>query len=138
MALIVPMEREYLLTVLSLCRQVVSLWTCSKLCTFFFVAGVFVGYTLKRRVRSWASKLLRKLRDDWYCPVSHLYIFPNLMLLLRLPLVVRRISQQGSLLHWYTKSVIYWLHLCSDLTLEYSSQCRYIWWHVIYTLGYNN
>lgn len=76
------MEREYLLTVLSLCRQVVSLWTCSKLCTFFFVAGVFVGYTLKRRVRSWASKLLRKLRDDWYCPVSHLYIFPNLMLLL--------------------------------------------------------
>ncbi|GAY37609.1 T29M8.11 [Citrus sinensis] len=45
-------------------RQVVSLWTCSKLCTFFFVAGVFVGYTLKRRVRSWASKLLRKLRDD--------------------------------------------------------------------------
>ncbi|CAH8381244.1 unnamed protein product [Eruca vesicaria subsp. sativa] len=42
----------------------VSAWTCSKLCAVFFVAGVFVGYTLKRRVRSWASKLLRKIRDD--------------------------------------------------------------------------
>ncbi|RID58028.1 hypothetical protein BRARA_F01357 [Brassica rapa] len=42
----------------------VSAWTCTKLCAVFFVAGVFVGYTLKRRVRSWASKLLRKIRDD--------------------------------------------------------------------------
>ncbi|XP_050219125.1 uncharacterized protein LOC126669645 [Mercurialis annua] len=45
-------------------RQTVSLLTCSKLCTFFFIAGVIVGYTLKRRVRGWASKLLKKLRDD--------------------------------------------------------------------------
>ncbi|KAL3535486.1 hypothetical protein ACH5RR_003947 [Cinchona calisaya] len=45
-------------------RQVVSLWTCSKLCAAFFVAGVFVGYTLKRRVRRWASKLLRRLKDE--------------------------------------------------------------------------
>ncbi|KAH7574517.1 hypothetical protein ACOSP7_008637 [Xanthoceras sorbifolium] len=45
-------------------RQVVSLWTCSKLCMFFFVAGVFVGYTIKRRVKSWASKLLKRLKDD--------------------------------------------------------------------------
>ncbi|KAJ4708847.1 Transmembrane protein [Melia azedarach] len=45
-------------------RQVISLWTCSKLCTFFFVAGVFVGYTLKKRVRRWASKLLKRLKDD--------------------------------------------------------------------------
>ncbi|XP_021894402.1 uncharacterized protein LOC110812050 [Carica papaya] len=45
-------------------RQVVSLWTCSKLCAVFFVAGVFVGFTLKRRVRRWASKLLRRLKDD--------------------------------------------------------------------------
>ncbi|KAJ8751084.1 hypothetical protein K2173_016265 [Erythroxylum novogranatense] len=45
-------------------RQTVSLWTCSKLCAVFFVAGVVVGYTLKRRVRSWASKLLRRLKDD--------------------------------------------------------------------------
>ncbi|KAI4344652.1 hypothetical protein L6164_011851 [Bauhinia variegata] len=32
-------------------RQMVSLWTCSKLCAFCFVAGVFFGYTLRRRVR---------------------------------------------------------------------------------------
>ncbi|VFQ92561.1 unnamed protein product [Cuscuta campestris] len=44
-------------------RQMVSLWTCSKLCAVFFVAGVFVGYTLKRRVRLWASKLLKRLKD---------------------------------------------------------------------------
>ncbi|ESQ34878.1 hypothetical protein EUTSA_v10009175mg [Eutrema salsugineum] len=42
----------------------VSVWTCSKLCAVFFVAGVFVGYTLKRRVRRWASKLLRRIKDD--------------------------------------------------------------------------
>ncbi|OAY27002.1 uncharacterized protein LOC110604284 [Manihot esculenta] len=45
-------------------RQMVSLYTCSKLCTVFFVAGVVVGYTLKKRVRSWASKLLKRLKDD--------------------------------------------------------------------------
>ncbi|KAF2287103.1 hypothetical protein GH714_038192 [Hevea brasiliensis] len=45
-------------------RQMVSLWTCSKLCSIFFVAGVVVGYTLKRRVRRWASKLLKRLKDD--------------------------------------------------------------------------
>ncbi|XP_010533234.1 PREDICTED: uncharacterized protein LOC104809045 [Tarenaya hassleriana] len=42
----------------------ISLWNCSKLCAIFFVAGVFVGYTLKRRVKRWASKLLRRLKDD--------------------------------------------------------------------------
>ncbi|KAL3625271.1 hypothetical protein CASFOL_030725 [Castilleja foliolosa] len=45
-------------------RQFVSLWTCSKLCAVCFVAGIFVGYTLKRRVRRWASKLLRRIKDD--------------------------------------------------------------------------
>ncbi|GER40945.1 P-loop containing nucleoside triphosphatehydrolases superfamily protein [Striga asiatica] len=45
-------------------RNFVSLWTCSKLCAVFFVAGIFVGYTLKKRVRRWASKLLRRLKDD--------------------------------------------------------------------------
>ncbi|XP_059318420.1 uncharacterized protein LOC132068746 [Lycium ferocissimum] len=45
-------------------RQVISLWTCSKLCAICFVAGVFVGYTLKRRVHRWASKLLRRLKDE--------------------------------------------------------------------------
>ncbi|CAL5376823.1 unnamed protein product [Camellia sinensis] len=45
-------------------RQTVSLWTCSKLCAICFVAGVVLGFTLKRRVRRWASKLLRRIRDD--------------------------------------------------------------------------
>ncbi|KAL7091923.1 hypothetical protein ACP275_12G133600 [Erythranthe tilingii] len=45
-------------------RKLVSLWTCSKLCGICFVAGIFVGYTLKRRVRRWVSKLLRRLKDD--------------------------------------------------------------------------
>ncbi|CAK9159246.1 unnamed protein product [Ilex paraguariensis] len=45
-------------------RQVVSLWTCSKLCAICFVAGVVLGYTLKRRVRRWASRLLRRMKDD--------------------------------------------------------------------------
>ncbi|XP_058215443.1 uncharacterized protein LOC131326615 [Rhododendron vialii] len=45
-------------------RQSVSLWTCSKLCTICFVAGVIAGFTLKRRVRRWASKLLRRIKDD--------------------------------------------------------------------------
>ncbi|KAK6147561.1 hypothetical protein DH2020_018473 [Rehmannia glutinosa] len=44
--------------------QSVPLWTCSKLCAICFVAGVIVGYTMKRRVRRWASKLLRRLKDD--------------------------------------------------------------------------
>ncbi|KAM1155895.1 hypothetical protein FF1_026653 [Malus domestica] len=45
-------------------RQLVSLWTCSKLCTICFVAGIVVGYKLKRHLRSWTSKLLKKIRDD--------------------------------------------------------------------------
>ncbi|GAB4853683.1 hypothetical protein Ancab_017873 [Ancistrocladus abbreviatus] len=45
-------------------RQMVSLWTCSKLCAVFFVAGVVVGYTLKQQVRRLAAKLLRRLKDD--------------------------------------------------------------------------
>ncbi|XP_061996588.1 uncharacterized protein LOC133714480 [Rosa rugosa] len=45
-------------------RGVVSLWTCSKLCAIAFVAGIIVGYTLKRRVKRWANKLLKRIRDD--------------------------------------------------------------------------
>ncbi|KDP33958.1 hypothetical protein JCGZ_07529 [Jatropha curcas] len=45
-------------------RNMVSLWTCSKVSIIFFVAGVFVGYTLKSRVKRWASKLLKRLKDD--------------------------------------------------------------------------
>lgn len=49
---------------MSTCRGVVSLWTCSKFCAIAFVAGIIVGYTLKQRVRRWANKLLKKIRDD--------------------------------------------------------------------------
>ncbi|XP_030539584.1 uncharacterized protein LOC115747529 [Rhodamnia argentea] len=45
-------------------RGVVSLWTCSKFCAISLVAGIFLGYTLKRRVRGWVSKLLKRLKDD--------------------------------------------------------------------------
>jgi hypothetical protein len=34
------------------------------MCAIFFVAGIVVGYTLKKRVRRWAAKLLRRLKDD--------------------------------------------------------------------------
>ncbi|CAH9130067.1 unnamed protein product [Cuscuta epithymum] len=44
-------------------RQMVSLWTCSKLCAVCFVAGIFIGYTMNWRVKWWASKLLKRLKD---------------------------------------------------------------------------
>ncbi|GLT76224.1 hypothetical protein SLA2020_478970 [Shorea laevis] len=44
-------------------RNVVSIMTCSKLCAVCFAAGILVGFTLKRRLRNWASKLLHKLKD---------------------------------------------------------------------------
>lgn len=47
------------------CRQVVSLWTCSKVCAISFAVGVFVGFTLKRRCKRWVTKLLKRLKDDW-------------------------------------------------------------------------
>ncbi|XP_043721838.1 uncharacterized protein LOC122669206 [Telopea speciosissima] len=45
-------------------RQVVSLWTCTKLCAFGFAVGVIVGFTLKQRLRRWAAKILKRLKDD--------------------------------------------------------------------------
>ncbi|PWA57344.1 hypothetical protein CTI12_AA406670 [Artemisia annua] len=42
----------------------VSLLTCSKLCGVCFVGGIIVGFTLKRRLRRWASRLLRRIKDD--------------------------------------------------------------------------
>ncbi|XP_052200309.1 uncharacterized protein LOC127806820 [Diospyros lotus] len=45
-------------------RRAVSLQTCSKLCAVCFVAGVVVGFILKRRVRRWASKVLKRIKDD--------------------------------------------------------------------------
>ncbi|XP_078440954.1 uncharacterized protein LOC144710963 [Wolffia australiana] len=45
-------------------RRMVTLGTCSKLCAFSFFAGALVGFTLKRRLRRWAAKLLRRLKED--------------------------------------------------------------------------
>ncbi|KAK9075773.1 hypothetical protein SSX86_004102 [Deinandra increscens subsp. villosa] len=45
-------------------RRAVSVLTCSKLCGVCFVAGIIVGFTLKRRVRRWAARLLRRIKDD--------------------------------------------------------------------------
>ncbi|KAK7388299.1 hypothetical protein VNO78_23113 [Psophocarpus tetragonolobus] len=42
-------------------RQAVSYWTCSKLCAICFVAGMLFGYSLRGRVKRWASKMLKKL-----------------------------------------------------------------------------
>lgn len=41
-----------------------ALGTCSKLCLLSFSVGVLVGFTLKRRLRRWAAKLLRRLKED--------------------------------------------------------------------------
>ncbi|KAI3904829.1 hypothetical protein MKW92_041056 [Papaver armeniacum] len=41
--------------------HMVSGWTCTKLCGVAFVVGVFVGFTLRNRVRRWASKLFKRL-----------------------------------------------------------------------------
>ncbi|KAF5812457.1 hypothetical protein HanRHA438_Chr03g0097771 [Helianthus annuus] len=45
-------------------RRAVSVVTCSKLCGVCFVGGIIVGFTLKRRLRRWAARLLRRIRDD--------------------------------------------------------------------------
>ncbi|KHN17749.1 hypothetical protein glysoja_005946 [Glycine soja] len=39
----------------------VSYLTCSKLCAICFVAGAIFGYSLRGRVKRWASKILKKL-----------------------------------------------------------------------------
>ncbi|KAK9131475.1 hypothetical protein Sjap_011962 [Stephania japonica] len=44
--------------------HLVSVRTCTKLCAISLLVGVVVGYTLKRRVKRWASKLLKRLKDD--------------------------------------------------------------------------
>ena len=41
--------------------QLVFLSTCTKVS---FVFGVVVGFTLKRRLRRWAVKLLKRIKDD--------------------------------------------------------------------------
>ncbi|CAL0304824.1 unnamed protein product [Lupinus luteus] len=44
--------------------HVLSYWACSKLCAIFFIGGVAFGYTLRGRVRRWASNILKRLRDN--------------------------------------------------------------------------
>ncbi|TVU21959.1 hypothetical protein EJB05_31630 [Eragrostis curvula] len=44
--------------------RVVSLSTCTKVGAISFAVGVVVGFTLKRRLRRWAAKLLKRIKDD--------------------------------------------------------------------------
>ncbi|XP_051220263.1 uncharacterized protein [Lolium perenne] len=44
--------------------RVVSLSTCTKVGAISFVVGVAVGFTLKRRLRQWAARLLKRIKDD--------------------------------------------------------------------------
>ncbi|CAM0953534.1 unnamed protein product [Alopecurus aequalis] len=44
--------------------RVVSLSTCTKVGAITFVVGVAVGFTLKRRLRRWAARLLKRIKDD--------------------------------------------------------------------------
>uniref|UniRef100_A0A0E0BX14 Uncharacterized protein n=1 Tax=Oryza meridionalis TaxID=40149 RepID=A0A0E0BX14_9ORYZ len=44
--------------------RVVSLSTCTKISAVSFAVGVVVGFTLKRRLRRWAARLLKRIKDD--------------------------------------------------------------------------
>ncbi|RCV24618.1 hypothetical protein SETIT_5G100200v2 [Setaria italica] len=44
--------------------RVVSLSTCTKVSVISFAVGVVVGFTLKKRVRRWAARLLKRIKDD--------------------------------------------------------------------------
>ncbi|KQK02675.1 uncharacterized protein LOC100840728 [Brachypodium distachyon] len=44
--------------------RVVSLSTCTKVGAISFVVGIAVGFTLKRRLRQWAARLLKRIKDD--------------------------------------------------------------------------
>ncbi|KAJ1282639.1 hypothetical protein BS78_03G067100 [Paspalum vaginatum] len=44
--------------------RVVSLSTCTKVSAISFAVGVVVGFTLKRRLRRWAARLLKRIKDD--------------------------------------------------------------------------
>uniref|UniRef100_A0A453DY24 Uncharacterized protein n=1 Tax=Aegilops tauschii subsp. strangulata TaxID=200361 RepID=A0A453DY24_AEGTS len=48
----------------SLARRMVSLSACAKFGAVSFVVGVVVGFTLKKRLRRWAAKLLKRIKDD--------------------------------------------------------------------------
>ncbi|XP_006643751.1 uncharacterized protein LOC102714864 [Oryza brachyantha] len=44
--------------------RVVSLSTCTKISAVSFAVGVVVGFTLKKRLRRWAARLLKRIKDD--------------------------------------------------------------------------
>ncbi|KAG2595712.1 uncharacterized protein LOC120706009 [Panicum virgatum] len=44
--------------------RVVSLATCTKVSAISFAVGVVVGFTLKKRLRRWAARLLKRIKDD--------------------------------------------------------------------------
>ena len=44
--------------------RVVSLSTCTNVGAVSFVFGVVVGFALNRRLRRWAEKLLKRIKDD--------------------------------------------------------------------------
>ncbi|KAF7027691.1 hypothetical protein CFC21_039714 [Triticum aestivum] len=44
--------------------RMVSLSACTKFGAVSFVVGVMVGFTLNKRLRRWAAKLLKRIKDD--------------------------------------------------------------------------
>ncbi|KAF7027679.1 hypothetical protein CFC21_039703 [Triticum aestivum] len=44
--------------------RMVSLSACAKFGAVSFVVGVMVGFTLNKRLRRWAAKLLKRIKDD--------------------------------------------------------------------------
>ncbi|XP_044974708.1 uncharacterized protein LOC123442664 [Hordeum vulgare subsp. vulgare] len=44
--------------------RMVSLSACAKFGALSFVVGVVVGFTLNKRLRRWAAKLLKRIKDD--------------------------------------------------------------------------
>ncbi|EES02495.1 hypothetical protein BDA96_03G077200 [Sorghum bicolor] len=44
--------------------RVVSLSTCTKVSAISFAVGIVVGFTLKKRLRRWAARLLKRIKDD--------------------------------------------------------------------------
>ncbi|XP_037411330.1 uncharacterized protein LOC119274712 [Triticum dicoccoides] len=44
--------------------RMVSLSACAKFGAVSFVVGIVVGFTLNKRLRRWAAKLLKRIKDD--------------------------------------------------------------------------
>ncbi|KQK02681.1 hypothetical protein BRADI_2g03051v3 [Brachypodium distachyon] len=61
--------------------RVVSLSTRTKVSDTSFVVGVAVGFTLKRRLRRWAARLLKRINDDNWPHNCNLLFFVHKWLL---------------------------------------------------------